>query len=88
MLFIFLKKEKFFDFNLTFKTRFIRILLSAIIMGVFLNFLINFFANNLTYEEHFKSVYIIGIVLIGLISYLLIAISIKAFKISDINLKY
>jgi hypothetical protein len=28
------------------------------------------------------------LVLIGLISYLLIAVLIKAFKISDINLKY
>ena len=57
-------------------------------MGVFLNYLINFFDDNLAYEQNFKSVYLIGIVLFGLISYLLIAILIKAFKISDIKLKY
>ena len=57
-------------------------------MGLFLNYLINFFDDNLAYEQNFKSVYLIGIVLFGLIFYLLIAILIKAFKISDIKLKY
>ena len=57
-------------------------------MGLFFNYLINFFSSNLTYEENFKSAYLIGIVLLALISYLLIAVLIKAFKISDIKLKY
>ena len=65
-----------------------RIIFSSIIMGLFFNFLINFFENDLAYEQTFKSVHIIGIVLLGLFSYVLIAILIKAFKISDINLKY
>jgi putative peptidoglycan lipid II flippase len=57
-------------------------------MGLFFNYLMVFFENNLSYEENFKSVYIILSVLLGLVSYLLISILIKAFKISDINLKY
>ena len=57
-------------------------------MGLIFNYLINFFNHNLSYEQNFKSAYLIGIVLFGLISYLLIAIFIKAFKISDIKLKY
>ena len=57
-------------------------------MGLIFNYLINFFDDNLSYEQNFKSAYLIGIVLFGLISYLLIAIFIKAFKISDIKLKY
>ena len=88
MLFIFLKKENLFKFNLIFFSRFIRIIFSAIIMGFFFNYLTIYFAANLAYEQSYKSAYLVGLVLIGLISYLLIAVLIKAFKISDINLKY
>ena len=56
--------------------------------GPLTNYLIIHFAANLAYEQSYKSAYLVGLVLIGLISYLLIAILIKAFKISDINLKY
>jgi putative peptidoglycan lipid II flippase len=88
ILFIFLKKNNFFSFNLVFVYRFTRILIASTMMGLIFNFLINFFYENLSYEENFKSAYLIGIVIIGLISYVLIAILIKAFKISDIKLKY
>ena len=54
-------------------------------MGIFFNYLINFFDSNLTYAQKSKSVYLIGSVLLGLISYLLIAILIKAFKIKNTN---
>jgi putative peptidoglycan lipid II flippase len=57
-------------------------------MGLFFNYLINLFDTNMSYEQNFKAAYLIGAVLLGLISYLLIAVLIKAFKISDIKLKY
>tara|TARA_B100001540_G_C15597009_1_gene546763 strand:- start:471 stop:644 length:174 start_codon:yes stop_codon:yes gene_type:complete len=57
-------------------------------MGILIYYLIIFFETNLSYEQSFKSIFLIGILLVGLISYLLIALFIKAFKISDINLKY
>ena len=57
-------------------------------MGLFFNYLINFFDANMGYEQNFKATYLISLVLLGLISYLLIAVLIKAFKISDIKLKY
>ena len=57
-------------------------------MGLFLNYLTNIFDNKLAYERNFKSIYLVGSVLLTLIFYLLIAFFIKAFKISDINLKY
>jgi putative peptidoglycan lipid II flippase len=88
LLFIFLKKENLFKFNSVFFSRFIRIIFSVIIMGFLFNYLIIYFSANLAYEQSYKSAYLVGLVLIGLISYLLIAILIKAFKISDINLKY
>ena len=88
LLFIFFKKEKLFNFNLIFLSRFIKILISAILMGIMFNYLIIFFESKLTYEQNLKSIYLIGAVLLGLMSYLLIAVFIKAFKFSDINLKY
>lgn len=88
LLFIFLKKENLFKFNLVFFSRFIRIIFSVIIMGFLFDYLIIYFSANLAYEQSYKSAYLVGLVFIGLISYLLIAVLIKAFKISDINLKY
>ena len=88
LLFIFLKKDNFFNFNLVFVSRFFRILFSSIIMGILIYYLATFFKTNLAYDQSFKSVFLIVIVIVGLISYLLIAFLIKAFKISDINLKY
>jgi len=88
VLFIFLKKESFFNFNLIFINRFIRTLAASIVMGLFFNYLIIFFDSELAYEQKFKSIYLIGSVLSALIFYLLIAFLIKAFKINDIKLKY
>jgi len=88
LLFIFLNKDNLFNFNSMFYNRLSRILFSAIAMGFFYNYLLEFFSNNLAFEENLKALYLIGIVFIGLISYLIIAIFVRAFKISDINLKY
>ena len=87
-LFIFLKKRNLFYFNLIFINRFIKILIASILMGIFFNYLIHFFNSKLIYEEIFKSIYLISIVILGLMFYILVAIFIKAFKISDIYLKY
>ena len=57
-------------------------------MGLVFNYFITIFDSKLVYSYNFKSLYLIGIVLLGFFLYLTIAILIKAFKISDINLKY
>ena len=88
LLFIFLRKKNLFYFNSIFINRFIRILIAAIIMGLFFNHLIIFFDSNLAFDQKFKSIYLVGSVLLTFIFYLLFAFSIKAFKISDIKLKY
>ena len=87
-LFIFLKKENLFNFNPVFIDRFIKILTSTILMGIFFNYVIYFFNDKLVYLENLKAIYLIGAVVMGLVFYLLIAILIKAFKKSDINLNY
>ena len=88
LLFIFLKKEKLFNFSLTFINRFIKILIAAILMGIFFHFIIYFLNDKFTHEANFKAIYLISAVILGLMFYLLIAILIKAFKRSDINLSY
>ena len=88
VLFVFLKKKDLFNFNYIFVDRFIRISIASILMGVFFNYLIHFFNAQMIYEEIFKFMYLVGIVILGLIFYILVAIFIKAFKISDIHLKY
>ena len=87
-LFIILKNKKLFNFNLIFINRFIRILIVSFVMGLSFNYLINFFSDKFIYEEALKSVYLISLVIFGFTFYILLAILIKAFKISDIRLKY
>ena len=88
LLFIFLKKQNLFYFNLLFINRFVKIVIASAIMGLFFNYLIFFLDEKLAYEQNFKSIYLIGSILLTLTFYLLIALAIKAFKISDIKLKY
>ena len=88
LLFIFLKKKNLFSFNLVFISRFIKILIASILMGVFFNYIIHFFNEKFLYESNFKAIYLVSAVILGLTFYLLIAILIKAFKRSDINLNY
>jgi putative peptidoglycan lipid II flippase len=88
LLFISLKMKNLFNFNLAFINRFIKILLASLLMGIFFNYVIHFFNDKMLYEASFKAIYLVAIVVLGLIFYLLIAILIKAFKRSDINLNY
>ena len=87
-LFILLKQKNFFKFNLIFIDRLIKIIFASILMGIFFNYLIYSFGDKLLYAEVFKSVYLVGIVIFGLAFYIFVAIFIKAFRISDIKLKY
>ena len=88
LLFIFLKNINLFSFNKIFLIKFIKIAIASILMGFVFQFLLNFFQNELAFEQKAKSFYLILSVLLGFASYLLICYFIKAFKIGDIQLKY
>jgi putative peptidoglycan lipid II flippase len=88
LLFIFLKIKNLFSFNLVFIDRFIKILIASVLMGIFFNYVIYSFNDKFLYLASLKVIYLVGAVILGLLFYLLIAILIKAFKRSDINLKY
>ena len=87
-LYIFSKKKNFFTFNDIFLYRFPRILLSSLIMGLFFYFLLNLLSDKLIYSENLKFIYLLLSILATLICYVVISIFTKAFKLSDINLKY
>ena len=88
LLFIFLKNQNLFKFNKLFIVRFIKIIFASLFMGIFFNFLLSFFQNELAFNQNLKSFYLILSVVLGLLFYLFVSYWIKAFKISDIKLKY
>ena len=88
LLFIFLKNQRLFYFNKIFFIKLFKIIIASLLMGVFFNYLLNYFQNQLAFSYNIKSLYLILIVILGLLFYLFICYLIKAFKMSDIKLKY
>jgi len=87
-LFFILRKNDLFVFNDIFIKRFFKIIFSSILMGLFFNFLMNFFEEQMLFSQSLKSFYLILSVFLGLAFYLITSYLIKAFKIDDIKLKY
>ncbi len=87
-LYIFSKKKDFFVFNDIFIYRFPRILISSLIMGLIFYFLLNLLSEKLIYSENLKFIYLLLSISVALVSYVVVSIFAKAFKMSDINLKY
>ncbi len=88
VLLLFLQKKNLFSFNNIFIKRFFKIVFSSILMGLFFNYLMIIFNDQLSFENSLKSVYLILSVFLGLSFYLFTSFLIKAFKLEDINLKY
>ena len=88
VLFIFLRNKDLFNFNKIFISKFIKIVFCSIVMGIFFEFLILFFENQLIYEYKFKSIFLIFSVLLCMILYLVLSFFIKAFNYKDLHLKY
>ena len=87
-LFLSLQKRNLFSFNNIFIRRFFKIIFSSFLMGLFFNYLILLFNEQLSFEYSFKSIYLILTVILGLGFYLLTSYLIKAFQLEDIKLKY
>ena len=88
LLFIFLRNNNLFKFNNSFVLRFIKIIIASILMGLFFDYLLVNFQNQLSFDQSIKSFYLILSVILGLSFYLFFSFWIKAFKISDFKLKY
>ena len=57
-------------------------------MGLIFYFLLNLLSDKLLYSENLKFIYLLLSISVALISYVAVSIFCKAFKMSDINLKY
>ena len=88
LLFIYLTSKNYFSFNKSFFSSFFKIILATSIASYIFYYLINFFGDYLVYESTYKLITIILLVIITFILYILVSIATKAFKISDIKLKY
>ena len=88
MLFIYLKNNNLFEFSKTFFKQFVKIIFASIMMGIFFQYLILSFENQLSYTYFFKSAYLLLCVLLTIFFYLALSYFIKAFNYQDIKLKY
>jgi len=88
ILFLFLRYKNYFQFNLIFLSVVPKIILSTTLMGYIFHLLINFFSDKLSYSYEFKLIYLILIVIFTFFVYLASSVLTKAFKLSDIKLKY
>jgi len=88
ILLIYLANKKYYLINLIFVKSLLKISLSTILTSYIFYNLIKFFGENLTYNSDYKLITIILLVIVTFFIYILISILTKAFKISDIKLKY
>ena len=87
MHFYFIKKRNLHSFDNKFIYKLPRIILSVVVMGGVLYFLLGFFSDKFSYNESWKFIYLFIIVIISLISYFLISNFTGAFRFKDIKLK-
>ena len=88
LLFIYLNNKKYFSINLNLINNLLKIFMSTIITSIFFYNLIDYYSNRLLYENEYKLLVIMLLVIITFVAYIIISILTKAFKISDIKLKY
>jgi len=88
ILLVYLSIKGYFLIKLELIKSFLKISLSSVLTSYIFYILVNYFSNKLTYNSEYKLMTIILLVIIIIIIYILISIITKAFKISDIKLKY
>ena len=88
LLLIYITNKEYFSVNLNFIKSFLKIVLSTALTSYIFYNLAKFFSENLTYDSEYKLITIIFLVIITFIIYILISLVTKAFKISDIKLRY
>ena len=88
VLFVYLINKNYFEFDVNFNKSFLKILLNSSISVFIFYKLIIYFGDFLIYESHYKLATIILLVVVTVGIYMMLSIITKAFKISDIKLKY
>ncbi len=88
LLLFYLLSKKYFSFYKNFPIKFLNILLVSSFSSFIFYQLIQYFNEYLTYESDYKLLTIVLLVIITFLIYIISSIFTKAFKISDIKLKY
>ncbi len=88
LLYIYLHIKQYFKINKILIFRLIRVSLSSIIMGFCLFNLISFFDSQLTFENNYKVIYLLFLIILSILIYFLVSLLTRAFKLSDIKIKY
>ena len=88
LLFLYLNNKKYFSINFNLIKSLAKIIISTILTSILFYNLTTYFSNNLNYESEYKLLIIILLIIITFITYIIISLLTKAFKISDIKLKY
>ena len=88
LLLYYLLSKKYFNFNKNFPLKFLNILFVSSFSSFIFYKLIQNFNEYLNYESEYKLLTIILLVIITFLIYIMTSIATKAFKISDIKLKY
>jgi len=85
--FYFIRKRNLYNFDKIFIYKFPRMILSVVVMGVVLYFLLGLFSDKFDYNESWKLIYLFIIVIVSLISYFSVSNFLGAFKFRDIKFK-
>tara|TARA_B100002051_G_scaffold8966_1_gene7542 strand:+ start:42 stop:1571 length:1530 start_codon:yes stop_codon:yes gene_type:complete len=88
ILLVYLINKKYYFINLNLIKSLLKIILSTFLTSYIFYNLIKYFNHNLAYDSNYKLLAIILLVIVTFVIYILISILTKAFKISDIKLKY
>jgi len=88
LLLIYITNKKYYLIKFKFIKSLLKIILSTVLSSYIFYNLIKFFSENLTYNSEYKLITIISLVIATFFIYIFISILTKAFKTSDIKLKY
>ncbi len=88
LLLIYLLNKNYFNLNKKLYLKSIKIIFSSIVTSYFFYYAILFFQENLNYNSNNKLITMIILVILTFVFYILLSIVTRAFKISDIKLKY
>jgi len=88
LLYYYLNHKKFFKLSSKLIFQLLKIIFSVLLMTLFLFNSINFFSVQLEYDSNFKVVYLLLLVISSAVIYFVISLLTKAFKLSDIKIRY
>ena len=88
LLYIYLHRENYFKFHQNLMIQVLRISFCTIIMGICLNYLLSHFSSQLAFDNSYKIIYLFFLVILNILIYFTASLITKAFKLSDIKIKY